>query len=713
MERKSKSILLVFFLLACLHIQAEGTKQSDLSWVKTVGARKAPKGEKIFYVHDYGAMGDGETLNTKPIQAAIDACFAQGGGIVTFAQGVYLTGSIFVKEGVNLNIPKGVTLLGSEDIKDYPDIDTRVAGLEMVWPAALINVERQKNVMISGDGIVNGQGKVFWEKYWTMRKDYESRGLRWIVDYDCKRPRTLVVSNSEDVTIKDITFQQSGFWTIQVLYSSYCTVDGVVVQNNIGGHGPSTDGVDIDSSSRILVQNCDIDCNDDNFCLKSGRDADGLRVNRPTEYVVIRDCLSRAGGGLLTLGSETSGGIRYVLAENLKATGTKVGFRLKSAMTRGGTIEHIYVRNIEMNDVGIAFEASLNWHPAYSYSTLPKEYEGKEVPIHWTKMLEKPDSKKGIPFFKDVNLSDLIVNNSRTLMQVEGAKESLIENFTLTNIEADVENAGSIKFAKDWTLDNVLIKAKNNSTIKIEKSMNINIYNPNVVAEAKFDYSFTAYSPNSSISVAKHPEFSLLVPQLAGNLKFGIINGRNSEWLSQTDVDILSIDEHKVSYLIKDPLLRKGSLVIEATSLSNTNGLIVRAIAHDIPESLQLFWCYGGAYGQVVEKDEESLKPEYCRDDVYSLEGSHFTLYYGKTMNFSTISGVIPVSSDTRLSDAYKQQSPLQLFNSGKKTIAPVLSGAVPLIVGQAEYFAIYKQNKVADYNHHLLPDLFNQEWKK
>lgn len=713
MERINRiGLLALFLLLFSFHLSAETLGKNDLGWVKSVGARKAPNGQKVYYVHDYGALGDGETLNTKAIQATIDACAANGGGIVTFAPGKYLTGSIFVKKGVNLNIPKRVLILGSEDINDYPDMDTRVAGLEMVWPAALINVLDQENVMISGDGVVNGQGKVFWDKYWTMRRDYETRGLRWIVDYDCKRPRTLLVSNSQDVTIKDLTFQQSGFWTVQILYSSHCTVDGVVVQNNIGGHGPSTDGVDIDSSSRILVQNCDIDCNDDNFCLKAGRDADGLRVNRPTEYVVIRDCISRTGGGLLTLGSETSGGIRHVLAENLKATGTRVGFRLKSAMNRGGTIENIHVRNIEMDNVNLAFEASLNWHPAYSYSTLPKEYEGKEVPIHWTKMLEKSDPAKAVPHFKDVHLSNFIINNSHRLLVVEGSKESMIENFTLSNFDADVKHAGSVRYASNWEVENVIIKAGENAEVLIENSKNVVFPNSNAISETIFDYSFQGTNPNAVISVAKHPEFSFLLPEMGGNLKFGLIDGDKSKWLSETAIEAKLNGDKFILYTIKDPLLGKGELIVQAVSLSYTNGLVVKVISKNTPKNIQLFWSYGGAYGKNVKKGEEYLNPVFCQDNVFSVEHTAFTLYHGESMALRVIKGIMPVASEMRLADAYKQQSPLTLYNSGKKTIAPVLTGVLPL-TGNAEYFAIYKQNRTADYNHYLLPELFEKEWKE
>ncbi|MDP4189285.1 MAG: glycosyl hydrolase family 28-related protein, partial [Bacteroidota bacterium] len=187
-----------------------------LSWVKEVGAQAMPKGKKIFNVAKYGAQNDGKTLSTKAIQAAIDACYARGGGIVTFQPGAYLTGSIFLKKGVTLQIGPNVKLLGSQDISDYPEINTRVAGIEMKWPAALINVISQDNVAITGKGTVFAQGKIFWDKYRKMRQEYDKKGLRWIIDYDCKRPRTLLISGSSNITVKGITLQQAGFWTVHV-----------------------------------------------------------------------------------------------------------------------------------------------------------------------------------------------------------------------------------------------------------------------------------------------------------------------------------------------------------------------------------------------------------------------------------------------------------------------------------------------------------------
>jgi polygalacturonase len=480
MKNPSICFLLALSLLA-LTLTAFREKPAEdelpkLAWLKEVGAKKMPTKKKVYEVTKYGARNDGKTLNTKAIQAAIDACAAKGGGIVTFAPGNYLTGSIYVKKGVHLRIDEGVQILGSQDLADYPEIDTRVAGIEMKWPSALINVLDQENVAITGKGVVHAQGKPFWDLYWNMRKEYEPKGLRWIVDYDAKRPRTLLVSESSDVTIKDITMKQAGFWTIHILYSDHITVDGVVIQNNIDGHGPSTDGIDIDSSSYILVQNSDIDCNDDNFCLKAGRDWDGLRVNRPTEYVLIRDCISRAGGGLITFGSETSGGIRHVVAHNLKAKGTGVGIRFKSATTRGGTVENIYMQDIEMNGVGTPIEVSMNWNPSYSYSTLPEGYTYETIPQHWKTMLQKVEpEERGIPTFRNVYISDIRVKDATKALSAAGIPQSAIESFHLNDIEIEAKTAGEISHAKNWTFADVDIDTKDDSKIEVQNSTNIGL----------------------------------------------------------------------------------------------------------------------------------------------------------------------------------------------------------------------------------------------
>lgn len=457
-------------VVACSLCCNSYAQQPDLSWANKTGARMFPAVKKVFSVNDYGGKGDGESMNTKAIQAAVDACAAKGGGIVSFAPGSYVTGAVFLKTGVQLKIDKGVTILGSQRFEDYPEIATRIAGIETTWPAALLNVIGQKNVAITGEGIVNARGKFCWDKYREMRKDYEKKGLRWIVDYDAKRVRTLLVQESSDITLKELTFKNAGFWTVQLLYSDHITADGLVIRNNEDGHGPSTDGIDIDSSTWVLVENCDIDCNDDDFCLKAGRDWDGLRVNRPTEYVVIRKCLARKGAGLVTLGSETSGGIRHVLATNLVAQGTKNGFLMKSALTRGGTISDIYIQDIVMDSVGTALNFTMNWNPAYSYSTLPAGYNYDSIPAIWKTLLQKVAPEQGMPHFENVFVKNVVANNAKLAVQAAGLKESPLKNFHFEKVVIQSAEAGSVTFAEGWNAGGLQVQTSDGSVLKIAGS---------------------------------------------------------------------------------------------------------------------------------------------------------------------------------------------------------------------------------------------------
>jgi polygalacturonase len=404
-------------------------KSQNLDWVSKTGAKSFPSSNKEFWVNNYGAVSDGKKVSTTAIQKAIDDGSKKGGGKVRFRQGTYVTGAIFSKDNVHLEVDKEVLILGSEQIADYPEIDTRIAGIEMKWPAALVNVIDVKNTAVTGKGIINARSKFNWDLYWKMRKKYEEKGLRWIVDYDVKRVRTFLVQNAKDVTVRGLTFKNAGFWTVQLLYSMNVTVDNVTIGNNEDGSGPSTDCIHIDSSSWILGENFDIDCNDDNFCLKAGRDWDGLRVNRPTEYIVIRKCLARRGAGLVTLGSETSGGIRHVLATELFASNTDNGLRIKSAITRGGTVEDVYFQNSVLDSVNNAFQFNLNWYPAYSYSELPKGYTYETIPAHWKSMLQKVEpAEKGIPHAKDFYIDNIKVTNARTAFSADGLPSSTIAN---------------------------------------------------------------------------------------------------------------------------------------------------------------------------------------------------------------------------------------------------------------------------------------------
>lgn len=473
--KKFSLILIVLFLSAFSVPITAQNEIPNFKWMNDVGAKSFPSSDKTYFVNDFGALGDAVFVCTEAIQKTIDICAANGGGKVTFHPGIYLTGSIFIKSNVNLEIPRGTTLQGSQNIADYKKIDSRIAGIEMNWPSALVNIIGQKNAAVSGTGVINGKGKIFWDKYWNMRKEYDPKGLRWIVDYDCERPRGILVSDCENVTVKDIVLYQPGFWSLHILYSNHITVDNIIISNNIEGHGPSTDGIDIDSSNKILVQKSNINCNDDNFCLKAGRDADGLRVNRPCEYVVIRDCIAGHGDGLFTCGSETSGGIRNIVAYNLKGIGTKYGLRFKSTIQRGGIIENIYLNNIEMIGVGNPFIVDLNWLPTYSTSKLPKGYNPDSIPLHWKKLLMTVDPKIGTPKFRNIYFTNINATNAGTCMKVEGIEMSTVDNFQFKNVHFQGKKAGNINWANDWVFNNFSVKAENNIELTLKNTKNVKL----------------------------------------------------------------------------------------------------------------------------------------------------------------------------------------------------------------------------------------------
>lgn len=433
---------------------------------------------------DFGAVGDGKTLNTEAIQKAIDAAAAAGGGRITFKPGIYVTGALFIKTNVDFHVPEGVTIQAIQDDAYFPDVVSRIAGVTMEWPAALVNVYREQNVRISGKGTIDGNGKYWWDKFWGdpprsggMYQDYTDRGLRWAVDYDCKRVRALVVYESEEVVIKDVDLYRSGFWTISLTYSDQVHVDGVTIRNNFDGHfGPSSDGINTDSGRNILVENCDIDCNDDNLCLKAGKDADGLRINRPTERVVYRNCITRAGHGLFTLGSETSGGMHDIEVYGLKALGTNTGIRFKSAKIRGGVMRDIYIHDIEMEGVDSPFKFELNWYPSYSYPTIPESIPESEYKEHWRTMTIKVEPpERGIPEFRNITFANIAVRNAGTGIYVNAYPEKPMRNMLWKNITIEADKPGEITCAKDWVMENVTLLIPSNDAIKLNQVENIEL----------------------------------------------------------------------------------------------------------------------------------------------------------------------------------------------------------------------------------------------
>lgn len=437
--------------------------------------------DSIFNVSDYGAVADGKTLATNAIQNTINAAENAGGGKIVFEQGTYLSGALFVKSNIDLHIGENVVIQAIQNNDHYPRLWTRIAGIEMKWPAALINVYNEKNVRITGKGAIDGNGKYWWNKFWGdprytggMWGEYKEKGIRWAVDYDCERVRPVVIWESEDVLLKDFTVKRAGFWTVSLTYSTRVHVNGLVVRNNIGGHGPSSDGIDTDSSKDVLVENCDIDCNDDNLCIKAGKDADGLRVNRPAENIVYRNCITRSGHGLITLGSETSGGMRNIEVYGLEAIGTNIGIRFKSAKVRGGLIENIHFHDIKMKNVANPFHFELNWYPEYSYCNIPDHIPEEEIKERWRVLSQRvTPEEKGIPEFRNIKLSNIKVEKAKHAFYANAYPEKHIHNVSWENVSVEAEESGELSYASNWTMKNVQLKSGSGKPIKLVECNNI------------------------------------------------------------------------------------------------------------------------------------------------------------------------------------------------------------------------------------------------
>jgi polygalacturonase len=365
-----------------------------------------------------------------------------------------------------------VKLIGIQKLEAYPLMPTRVAGIEMTWPAALVNVYKQTDVTITGEGTIDGDGSYWWKSYWDLRKTYEPNGLRWASDYDAKRPRLIQIFDSSNVKLDGPRLERSGFWTVHICYSNNVVVDHVTIRNNIGGKGPSTDGIDIDSSKDVLVQHADIEVNDDALCLKAGRDADGLRVNRPTEHVVIRDSVIRAGAAAVTFGSETSGGFRDVEAYNLTAyQGVGSGVLIKSAKVRGGGGEDLRIHDLHLTGVRIPIEVNLNWNPSYSYAEMPKDV--KNPPAYWTVLTTKVPEDKGIPRFSGVHIWNIDATEAKTAIAIAAYPQAKLKDFRIDHVNITADTAGSIADTENLVLGDITLKVPLGSRLKTNENIGL------------------------------------------------------------------------------------------------------------------------------------------------------------------------------------------------------------------------------------------------
>ena len=293
---------------------------------------------KQYRLDEYGVPQDGQ-IHTEEIQRVIDLCAEQGGGVVVIPKGVWRSGSLYFKQGTNLYVEEGGVLLGSDDIADYDLKTTRIEGQTCTYFTALINVENVQGFIMCGPGTIDGNGHRSWRAFWIRR--------RWnpkCTNKDEQRPRLVYISDSTDVTIAGLTLQNSHFWTTHIYRCQRVKYLGCRITSPLlPVKAPSTDAIDIDVCTDVLVKNCYMSVNDDSVVLKGGKGpwADTDPNNGSNERILVEDCTYGFCHGVLTCGSESVHN-RNVLVRRcvLKSDGTGVISNMLVLKMRPDTPQH-------------------------------------------------------------------------------------------------------------------------------------------------------------------------------------------------------------------------------------------------------------------------------------------------------------------------------------------------------------------------------------
>jgi polygalacturonase len=402
--------------------------------------------ERNFLITDYGAVGDGKTDCTKAFAAAIEAASKSGGGKVVVPSGVFLSGAINLKSNINLYLSEGSTIKFSDDPNMYlPAVYTRWEGVECMNYSPLIYAYNQKNIAITGKGTLDGNGENWWPWKKTQQRRIDRTKLfeQGTNNVPVKErqfgggrlnPNMIEPYRCKNILIEDIRIVNGPFWHIHPVLSQNITVRNV----RVDGIGPNNDGCDPESCKDVLIDGCFFNTGDDCIAIKSGRNNDARRVNVPSENIIVRNCVMKAGHAGVAVGSEITGGARNIFVENCKMDDPNQdrAIRLKTNRTRGGFIENVYVRNLTIGQVK---EAVLLIDFFYQ--------DG-----------EKGDYK---PIVRNINLENVTSTKSKHAIYLRGFADDPITDVTLRNCKLDNNsNPNIISNVKNVVLENVKINGQ-------------------------------------------------------------------------------------------------------------------------------------------------------------------------------------------------------------------------------------------------------------
>jgi polygalacturonase len=369
-------------------------------------------------VRNFGAVGDGQTLDTQAIQSAIDACAARGGGTVFVPAGVYITGALALRSHITLYLDAGATLLGSEDPADYPVIASRWEGREQPTHAPLIGGRGLSTIALVGRGTIDGRGAGWWQRQRAGTLDHP-------------RPRLIAFADCSNVLIEGITATNSPSWTINPVRCDNLNIQHVTIVNP--ADSPNTDGINPDSCSNVHIAGCHISVGDDCITIKSGIETEDRAKFAPCQNITITNCTMANGHGGVVIGSEMSGGVRNVVISNCVFIGTDRGIRLKSRRGRGGVVEDIRVTNIVMTDVLCPLTMNLYYAPGAWGDPIVADKRPHPV-------------SDATPAFRRIHLSNITAREVRVAAAfLYGLAEMPVEDISLSDVSiamaADAEAA--------------------------------------------------------------------------------------------------------------------------------------------------------------------------------------------------------------------------------------------------------------------------------